>query len=364
MLAQLEVEAHAAAQALGPAQFACMAIGGGTPTFLDPNQLDVLLTTLASTFGVGGGGLPASVEVSPETVTAEKLAVLRQHGVRRVSIGVQSFLEGEARALGRPQRRTVVEQALDYIGAAGFPTVNIDLMYGAPGQTAASWLASLEAALAWRPDEIFLYPLYVRPLTGLMRKADTGVPRPDIRLELYRAGRDRLLAAGFDQINMRCFRLSRPPQSEHACHQLRTDGTLGLGCGARSTTGTLHYSSEYAVGRASVNDILAVYLARSPESFRAAHFGVLLSPEDRRRAHILHELLETAGLFRDRYRNAFGADVLDDVPQIRLLMEAGLADQDAARLRLTAAGIERADVIGPWLYTADVATRMESYEWR
>jgi oxygen-independent coproporphyrinogen-3 oxidase len=56
--------------------------------------------------------------------------------------------------------------------------------------------------------------------------------------------------------------------------------------------------------------------------------------------------------------------VLDDVPQIRLLMEAGLVDQDAARLRLTAAGIERADVIGPWLYTADVATRMESYEWR
>src|SRR5215470_5882690 len=109
---------------------------------------------------------------------------------------------------------------------------------------------------------------------------------------------------------MRCFRLSGPRQSEHACHHARTDGTLGFGCGARSTTEKLHYSSDYAVGRAGVREILAAYLARSPESFRSAHFGVLLSPEDRRRAHILQELLETAGLLRDRYRNAFGTDVL------------------------------------------------------
>jgi oxygen-independent coproporphyrinogen-3 oxidase len=143
-----------------------------------------------------------------------------------------------------------------------------------------------------------------------------------------------------------------------------TDGTLGLGCGARSTTSALHYSSEYAVDRAGVREILAAYLARQPDSFRFAHFGVDLSPEDRRRAHILRDLLEAAGLSRDAYRDAFDQDVLDDVPHLGLLVDHGLAAIEEACIRLTEAGIERADTIGPWLYTAEMASRMESYAWR
>lgn len=363
MLAQLAVEAEQAAQALGPAKFARMAIGGGTPTFLAPDQLEQLLTILADAFGPWPAGIPTSVEASPETVTAEKLAVLRQLGVERLSIGVQSFVDSEARALGRPQRRAVVEEALDRITAARFSTLNIDLIYGVPGQTVASWLASLDAALAWQPDELFLYPLYVRPLTGLARTPGTALAQ-DIRLDLYRAGRERLLAAGFEQVSMRCFRRSGPRKAEHARHHAPSDGIVGLGCGARSATAALHYSSEYAVGRASIKEILAAYLARPPESFRAAHFGAILSPEDRRRAHVLRALLEAAGLSRGDYRAAFGADVLEDIPQLELLVEAALGIVDEARVRLTDAGLERADVIGPWLYTAEVATRMEGYAWR
>jgi oxygen-independent coproporphyrinogen-3 oxidase len=363
MLAQLEVEAAEAAQAAGPAQFARMAVGGGTPSFLDPDQLDRLFAILADAFGARPTSIPTSVEVSPETVTAEKLAVLRRHGVERLSIGVQSFIDGEARALGRPQRRAVVEQALHQISAAQFSTLNIDLIYGAAGQTVSSWLASLDAALAWQPDEIFLYPLYVRPLTGLARTVGTA-PAQDIRLELYRAGRERLLVAGFEQVNMRCFRRSGVRKVEHARHHAGTDGTLGLGCGARSTTAALHYSSEYAVGRAGVQEIIAAYLARPPESFRAAHFGAILTSAEVRRAHILRGLLEAAGLCRGAYRDVFGADVLEDVPQLALLGDFGLAVIDAARIRLTEQGIERADVIGPWLYSAEVAVRMEGHAWR
>jgi coproporphyrinogen III oxidase-like Fe-S oxidoreductase len=363
MLAQLAVEADQVAQAVGPAQFARMAIGGGTPTYLAPDELERLFTILAGAFGARPGDIPTSVEASPETVTVEKLAVLRRHGVQRLSIGVHSFVDGEVRALARPQRRAVVERALEQITAAGFPTLNIDLIYGAPGQTVASWLDSLEAALAWRPDEIFLYPLYVRPLTRLARTSGT-TPAQDIRLDLYRAARERLIAANLEQVNMRCFRRSGPRKTGHARHHAQTDGTLGLGCGARSTTATLHYSSEYAVGRASVKEILAAHLARPPESFRVAHFGAILSLADRKRGHILRALLEVAGLSRDNYRDAFGADVLDDVPQLPLLEDAGLAVVDDAHIRLTNTGLERADVIGPRLYTAEVTTRMESYAWR
>jgi oxygen-independent coproporphyrinogen III oxidase len=148
MLAQLAVEAEQAARALGPVQFARMAIGGGTPTFLPPDRLEQLLAILADALGARPAGIPTSIEASPETVTAEKLAVLRQRGAERLSIGVQSFIDSETRTLGRPQRRAVVEEALDQITAAGFSTLNIDLIYGVPGQTVTSWLVSIDAALA------------------------------------------------------------------------------------------------------------------------------------------------------------------------------------------------------------------------
>jgi len=362
-LSQLAVEAGAAADALGAVQFSRIAVGGGTPTFLEPDQLDQLFDVLDRMFAARPARIATSVEASPETVTAEKLAVLAQRGVQRLSIGVQSFVDGEARALGRPQHRARVEAALDLVAAAAFPTLNIDLIYGAAGQSVASWLASIDAALAWRPDEIFLYPLYVRPLTGLAR-LPAAMALPDIRLALYRAGRERLLAAGFTQVDMRYFRRARPGTADRASHHVMTDGTLGLGCGARSRTSRLHYSSEYAVGRAGVKDILAAHLARPPASFGFAHFGVALSPRDHRRERILLALLQTAGLSRRGYRDTFGTEVLDDLPQLADLEAAGLARIDAARICLTESGVERADVIGPWLYAAEIAARMERYQWR
>jgi oxygen-independent coproporphyrinogen-3 oxidase len=362
-LSQLAVEAGAATTALGGAHFARIALGGGTPTFLAADQLDRLFDILAQTLGAHPAFVPTSVEASPDTVTAEKLALLKRRGVGRLSIGVQSFIDGEARALGRPQRRAVIESALDLVAAAGFPTLNIDLIYGAPGQTAVSWLASVDAALTWRPDEIFLYPLYVRPLTGLARMR-AAASEHDNRLDLYRRGRERLLAAGFAQVNMRCFRRMGVRAADHARHHTLTDGTLGIGCGARSMTSTLHYANEYAVGRVGVKEILMNYLSRPPESFGLAHFGTALSLEDRKRRHILETLLEAHGLSRGSYRQAFGADAIEDVPQLALLASAGFAAIDESDIRLTDAGFERADVIGPWLYSAEVATRMESYLWR
>lgn len=155
--------------------------------------------------------VPLSVETSPSTATADRLAVLAERGTTRISIGVQSFVEAEARAAVRPQRRADVEAALDRIRDARIPVLNIDLIYGIDGQTEDSWRASLDAALGWRPEELYLYPLYVRPLTGLGRlDAEAGAAADaawdEQRLRLYRAGRDHLLAHGYEQVSMRMFR--------------------------------------------------------------------------------------------------------------------------------------------------------------
>jgi oxygen-independent coproporphyrinogen-3 oxidase len=206
-LQALERQAKQVREALGEAKFARFAIGGGTPTFLDRVGLEALFDLAEQTFGAEPHRVPVSVETSPRTAEADKLRLLRERGVDRISIGVQSFLEAEASAAGRAQKTAWVEEALERIRAAGFPTLNIDLIYGLPGQTVGSWLCSLEAALRYAPEELFLYPLYVRPLTGLGRR---NRAHDDIRLACYRAGREFLLSNGYAQVSMRMFARHNP----------------------------------------------------------------------------------------------------------------------------------------------------------
>jgi oxygen-independent coproporphyrinogen-3 oxidase len=121
--------------ALGKASFARMALGGGTPTYLSLDGLTLLFDLAEDLFGVSLGSIPISVETSPFTAQPDKLALLRERGVNRISIGVQSFLVDEVKAVGRSQNAAVVAQALEHIRVAKFPILNIDLMYGLPGQT-------------------------------------------------------------------------------------------------------------------------------------------------------------------------------------------------------------------------------------
>src|SRR5690606_10294101 len=128
-------------------------VGGGTPTYLDEDQLAAICDVAERTFGADLRAIPGCVEASPDTVTAGKMRLLRQRGIDRVSVGVQSFVEAETASSGRPQKRAEVDAALDQVRAAGFPTLNIDLIYGLPRQTRETWLYSLREALRWRPEE-------------------------------------------------------------------------------------------------------------------------------------------------------------------------------------------------------------------
>jgi oxygen-independent coproporphyrinogen-3 oxidase len=356
----LERHARQVAAATRPATFARMAIGGGTPTYLEPAGLHRLFDIAENILGLPPGGVPISVESSPKTATPERLTALRERGVSRLSIGVQSFVEAEVAAIGRSQKTATVERALARIRAAGFPTLNIDLMYGLPGQNAASWLGSLRAALRHAPEELYLYPLYVRRLTGI----DGRGPVADCRLELYRAGRDYLLDAGYRQISMRLFRAGHVAGDEGPLYCCQEDGMIGLGCGARSYTSACHYSSEYAVGRPAVRAILADIVARPAEDYAAVVYGFRLDPAEQRRRYAIKSLLRADGLALDAYSTYFGTAVLADLPQLASLPEHGLATLADGRLVLTPAGLERSDAIGPWLYSPAVQRLMAEYEMR
>ena len=362
-------QVRAALEASGPVPgFANAAIGGGTPTFLEAAELSRLFDIVEKTMQVGLGAIPLSVEGSPSTATPDRLAVLAERGTTRLSLGVQSFDETEARAAVRPQKAADVERALAAVRESGIPILNIDLIYGIDGQTEESWLRSLDAALAWRPEELYLYPLYVRPLTGLARigreadAADSADTAWDTRrLALYRVGRDHLVASGYEQTSMRMFRRIDVPRigggDDYAC---QTDGMIGLGCGARSYTSSLHYSFDYAVSAHEVRGIIDDYV--TTEDFEHAEVGFRLDAEEQRRRHFLQSLLQAEGLDEAAYAERFGTSPRDDFSsQIVQLREAGfLADE----LRLTPEGLAWSDGIGPLLFSDPVHGAMRAYELR
>ncbi|MFJ9717295.1 STM4012 family radical SAM protein [Streptomyces sp. NPDC101213] len=361
----LERQADAVRQALGDGdevRFATAAFGGGTPTFLTAAELDRLCDIAEHRMGADLRAVPLSVEASPATATADRLAVLAGRGATRISLGVQSFVEAEARAAVRPQRRADVEAALGRIREARVPVLNIDLIYGIDGQTEDTWRRSLDAALAWRPEELYLYPLYVRPLTGLDRRG--GGPDPEWdeqRLRLYRAGRDHLLAHGYTQRSMRMFRRADAPSQGPDDHACQTDGMIGLGCGARSYTARLHYSFDYAVGMHEVRAIIDDYVRAT--DFAHAEVGHVMDGHEARRRHLLQSLLQADGLRTDDYRARFAAAPADDFgPDLERLADRGWLTGDPAVLRLTPEGLAHSDAIGPALFSPAVRAAMAAYE--
>jgi oxygen-independent coproporphyrinogen-3 oxidase len=275
---------------------------------------------------------------------------------------VQSFLDAESRAAGRPQRRTEVDRALDAIRASGAPVLNIDLIYGIDGQTAETWRTSLETALRWRPEELYLYPLYVRPLTGLGRRAHTRADWDAERLARYTEAVELLGAAGYRQESMRQFRRADLPTPDGPDYCCQDDGMVGLGCGARSYTTALHYSFDYAVSVSEVRAVLDDYLARPADDFDHAEVGYHLDAAEQRRRWLIQSLLRAEGVDPGAYRKRFGSAHPDDFPELAELTRRGWATDDGTRL--TAAGLARSDAIGSWLVSAPVRQAMTGYALR
>lgn len=345
--------------ALSNAQFARFALGGGTPTQLPIAGLEAILDIAEATMGATLSQIPMSVEVSPETATLEKLELLRDRGTNRISIGIQSFVDSEVAATQRRQTAAQVRETLAHIREIGFQSLNIDLIYGLPDQTVETWLTSLKTALQYQPEELYLYPLYVRPLTGLGlsdREWD------DIRLACYRAGKDFLKAEGYTQVSMRMFRASHATESPGPVYCCQSDGMVGLGCGARSYTRSLHYANDYAVNQKEVRGILEQYIASDNATFDFANYGFELNLQEQQRRFLLISLLSEEGLDLEAYCDRFSTSAILDFPDLQALMDWGMVWQQGSCLFLTEMGLERSDAIGPWLFSSLVQSLMEGYQ--
>ena len=360
-LNQLKTEALVMRDILGDFAFAGYAVGGGTPSLLNLEQLSRLFAIYRDILQVDLANIPGSFEISPETISDEKLQLLSEQGIERLSIGIQSFIEAEAKSVGRYQTDESIHPILEKIVSYDFPVFNIDLIYGIPGQTLETWLTSLKQSLHYQPAEIFLYPLYIRPLTSLHKKTGIQSAETDFRDQLYQLGRDFLLSQGYVQDSMRLFRHNRLTNTRGSDYSCQEDGMIGLGTNARSYTQDVHYSTEYAVSRPNVATIVQDYLQKPASAFQQANYGIKLSKDDRRRRYLIKSLLKADGVNLQDYANLFKDNLLDSFPELNTLVEMQLATQNHQKLQLTEAGLAYSDLLGHWFISDSVKVKMQEY---
>ncbi len=183
-------EAELAAPDWAGVEFASVFFGGGTPTSLPVADLVKLLDHFRTVFDVAADAEITS-EANPDTVDREYLGAIRGAGVKRLSLGVQSFDPDVLEALERIHSPASARGAYSSTRAAGFGDINLDLIYGAHGETLRSWESTLTEAVAMAPEHLSCYALTIEPATSLGRKVAAGLvpePDPDLQADMYDFG--------------------------------------------------------------------------------------------------------------------------------------------------------------------------------
>ncbi|MEO5724054.1 MAG: radical SAM family heme chaperone HemW [Ilumatobacteraceae bacterium] len=202
-------------------------VGGGTPTLVPPAALGAVIEAIRI-----APGAEVTVECNPDDVTLEMVRIFRDHGVNRVSIGVQSMVNSVLASLGRTHLPANVVRAVDAVVGAGMPTFNLDLIYGAAGETLADWRTTLEAAISLGPSHISAYALTIEAGTPLAAQPQRH-PDDDDLADKYELADELLTAAGL--ANYEVSNWARPGhQCRHNMLYWREGNYRGFGCAAHS----------------------------------------------------------------------------------------------------------------------------------
>jgi oxygen-independent coproporphyrinogen III oxidase len=310
-------------------------IGGGTPTHLSTKQLARLLASIRRWLPLAPGG-EFSIEASPDTLDDDKVAVLADHGVNRVSLGAQSFHPHLLDILDRKHRASHVPQAVERVRRR-IAAVSLDLIFGAPGQTEKEWRGDLAAALALEPDHLSTYGLTYEKGTPLWKQRERGQVRPldeDAELTLYSTAIDVLESAGFEHYEISSF--ARPGRRcRHNEIYWANEAYFGFGMGA----------ARYVRGRRELNTRdLKTYIRRVLSGERATFQSEELGPEERARETMAVQLRRAEGIDRAAFRSQTGFDLEATAsPSLWAIIEQGLLADDGLSVRLTRRGKYVAD---------------------
>jgi oxygen-independent coproporphyrinogen-3 oxidase len=294
--------------------------GGGTPSLMTPGQVGDILASIRAHFPVSRGA-EISIEANPGTVNLLYLAEIRQLGVNRLSLGMQSLNDNELALLGRIHRAAGAKEAFHQAREAGFVNVNLDFIYGLPGQSLADWRNTLEEALVLSPEHLSLYALTLEPGTPLWQAVvDKNLPdvEPDLAADQYELAEDMLAAYGY-----RHYEISNWAKPGRECrHNLvywRNQPYLGVGVAAHSCLNGRRFANT-----SNLDDYLAAALPPK-------ELDEIISPGLRLAETIILGLRLDSGVANasvaDRYRQT-----------VAEMTDLGLMESSGDSLRLTRRG--------------------------
>ncbi|MBL8878465.1 MAG: radical SAM family heme chaperone HemW [Phycisphaerales bacterium] len=315
-------------------------VGGGTPTTLPIPELSRLLGALRDTVDLAlREALEFTVEANPATVTTEVAATLVASGVNRVSIGAQSFQPGELLVLERTHQPPQVRQTIETCRAAGIDNINLDLIFGVPGQAIAGWRENLARTIELGPDHISAYALTYEHGTRLTRQLNAGrVQRcdPELEADMYSATIEDLSAAGYSQYEISNF--ARPGREcRHNLAYWRNEQYLGIGPSAAGYVAGERYKNVPN----SAQYIEAIAGGRLPRIERE-----VLPPDQRAREAAMLALRLNEGLIFAEFAARHGQRAQDIFAHaIEKHVSLGLLRVEEGALRLTPTGRFVADSV-------------------
>ncbi len=321
-------------------------LGGGTPSILSAHQLGRILEAVRSAFALSEDA-EITMEANPTPAGRIDFQAARGLGVTRLSVGAQSAQQADLRLFNRGHDWDDVVLAVKEARRAGFENVNLDLIYGAPGQTLASWRCTLRRALELAPEHLSLYALSVEPDTAMdawLERGELNRPDPDLAADMYEYASEVLPQAGLQQYEISNW--ARPGYTcRHNLQYWRYRPYLGFGAGAHGFVDALRYDVVRSPRE---------YIDRldGPPEWREKRHRFLLSPavnlagvepvseaQARSESLFLGLRLTTEGVSRTWFVQRFGEPVETYFgPELERLSGWGLIDIHPDRIVLTPQG--------------------------
>lgn len=335
--------------------------GGGTPSMLSPEQIGRILTALDPLTSRSQVG-EFTIEVAPETASHDYLAALRELGVTRVSLGVQSFDELEVRRFARQHTRTHAMSLIESSMALGFSTTNVDLIYGLASQTLTGWRKTLRDVLEHSPQCLSVYPLNVKPLTGLATPRSSGqsseADRP-LFYSMYDTAVEILEAAGYEQQTRTLF-FRGPNRYINKANEAVGHPVKGFGAGAQSYAPHWHYRPGNSYRNAMTH--LEGYMSDTAASRFPARYAYELSTDEvQRRQVALSVRYKRFPL--EQFRQRFGVGPEDLFPhEFEALRQEGLIDILPSEILLTQKGLRFDNLVSTLFFSSRVRELLSEHQ--
>ena len=354
----VEVELAQHRKRLGPIRAQSVYIGGGTPSYLQPSQIERLFDSIRSNVSLAEGA-EVSFEAHPESTDKERLATLRANGVNRLNIGIESF---EDSLLAAENRRHTAQEALSAIALAetfGFKSVNLDLIYGLKDQTVAMWEHTLDVMAGLAPTSATMYYLRLKQKTpehSLYKKSPERFPSEKDVLLMHAMNFERMESElGYIQKPVDWYIRDSSYFHTYQDHNWRrSDETelLGVGASAYSYMNGWQYYNVNHTGR---------YLEALAAGNLPIWRGEFLDQEEKMRRTVMLGI--KMGMDRAGFQRTYGIDVVEAFPdEWQSLQDLGLTSITADQVELTDMGKLLADEVGQAFYSEPMRARMEAVD--